>query len=521
MKGPKLRVALILLLAVAMTATLAVGCKRGTPKNTLIYAIEAELDGTDIQQVYTSNIIQTLASPAMVVLDLDNRNVVPQLASSVTLDGNNIVMEFPASLKFTNGKACTGEDIKASIERYIEISPYSSDWAELDHIDVDGQKVTCVFKGPPAYFIAVLTSDYSGIVDVATAEQLGDEAFNRKVVGVGPYKLDEWVQGSHFTFTRFDGHRDFKPFVQNEGPWSFEKVTVRIIPDALTRISELEAGNVDYVSNVPAQFVDRVAANNKLTLLKTPVAGESYLRFNMTKAPFNSYKFRQAINYAVDKEEIKTALDDTVDPVYGLLCPAQLCYSPETEAELKQELAHDQQRSKDLLAELGYSDTDGDGYLDKGGKQLKFTILVTEDVPSHALAAPVIQQQLKEVGINVELQEQGRSYIRELVDANNYDISFARWMWSDPDIWYYSFHESGSNPIWTNDEVSQILDDGRTIMDVAERTAKYAELSRAVAGELCIVSLFYDYNYSAHLKTLTGLHRSVSGETYWNDAVKK
>ncbi len=521
MKTPWLRLTAVLVLVMTLIAGLAAGCSKPDPKKTtLTYAITSDLDGTDIQQVFTSNIIQTVASPAMVVLDLENKNVVPQLAKSVKLEGNSIIMEFPANLKFANGKACTGADIKASIERYIEISPYSSDWGELDHIDVNGQTVTLVFKSPPAYFIAVLTSDYSGIVDVATAKQVGDEAFNRKVVGVGPYLLTEWVQGSHLTFKRDAAYQDFKPFVQNKGPWKFETVVVRVIPDHLTRISELEAGNVDYVAEVPLEFVDRVANNSKLTLVKSPVAGESYLRFNTAKAPFNDIRFRQAVNYAINKEEIKTALKNTVEPIYGLLCPAQLCHSAQTEAALKQALSYNQQEANDLLAEMGYKDTNGDGILEKGGKPLKLTILTTQDVASHKMSAPVIQQQLKQVGIDVELQEQGRSYVRELVNAGNFDIAFARWMWPDPDIWYYSFHSSNANPIWSTPELDAILDGGRSIMNMAERTAKYAELSEAVAGEMAIVSLFYDYNFSAHVKTLTGLHRAVSGETYFNDAAK-
>ncbi|HCC32281.1 MAG TPA: hypothetical protein DEQ28_00005 [Clostridiales bacterium] len=498
------------------------GCPRRDPQaDKLVIAVSAELDGMDIQQVYTANIVQEMISAAPVVFDLKNEQLVPNVAESISFspDGKSIIMVFPDDLKFADGDPVTGADIKAAYERYIEISPYSGDWAELERIDVDGQQVTLVFKSPPANFVASLASMYSGIVDVELARSLGDEAFNRQAVGVGPYLLTEWVPGSHTTFQRNPHWRSFKPFVRNRGPWKFETVTVRIIPDALTRLSELEAGTVDLAPIAP-EHRRRVAENEDLVLLEAPGAGQTYLRFNLHRAPFGDRRFREALAYAVNRDELNLALDDAVGPLWGLLSPAQLAFSAEAEAELRAKRPHDPERARQLLTELGYADADGDGILDKDGVPLKITLLSTVGVHAHEMAAPVLQRQFQLVGVDVAIEEQGRPYVIGRVRANDYDISLAAWSWIDPDIWYFSFHSSQPNPIWTSPEADRLLEQGRRVMDMAERTANYAELSRRVAEEVPIISLFYSYSYTAHRRTLRGLHVAVDGAIHYEDAGK-
>jgi peptide/nickel transport system substrate-binding protein len=514
-------------LAVILVFALAVGTggcpRRDLQADKLVIAMPAEFDGMDIQQIYNGHVIaieMLIAAP--VVFDLKNEQLVPNVAESISFspDGKSITMVFPDDLRFANGDPVTGADIKASHERYIEISPYSGDWAELERIDVDGQKVTLVFKSPQAHFLAALASRWSGIIHAEMARTMGNEAFNREAVGVGPYLLTEWVPGSHATFQRNPHWRSFKPFVENRGPWKFETITVRIIPDALTRLSELEAGTVDMAPIAP-EHRTRVAEDEDLVLLEAAGAGQTYLRFNLHRAPFADRRFRKALAYAVNRDELRKAMDDAVGPLWGLLSPAQLAYSAQTEAELKAARPHNPDRAKQLLAELGYRDANGDGILEKDGVPLKITLLSTVGVHAHEMAAPVLQRQFRMVGMDVAIEEQGRPYVIERVRANDYDISMHAWAWIDPDIWYFSFHSSQANPIWTSPEADQLLDRGRRLMDMAERTANYAELSRMVAEEVPIISLFYTYSYTAHRRNLRGLHIAIDGAIHFEDAYKR
>lgn len=513
---------LVGLLAAAVVVAGLSACKPGTSKDTLVFAVSAELDGTDIQQIHAANIVQTLMSPPPVVYSLDQKGLVPQIVESVSFseDGKSIVLVFPEDIKWPDGTPVTGEQYKKSVERYIDLSPYGSDWAELDRIHVDGQTVKLTFTSPPASFLAILTSPYSAIINAAKAETIKPEDFNGKCEALGPYVLTEWVKGSHYTFTRNEHWQDHKSFVTNNGPWSFAKATVRVVPSAADRLRELLAGRVDVAYDISAADKERVAGNGRLQLIAAAVPGEVYLRINHKKAPLNDLKLREALNYAIDKDQLKVALSGGAEPVYGLLTPSQIAYSQAIEDELKAARKHDQAKAKELLAGLGYADADGDGILDKNGQPLKLTILTAKEIESYKKTAPVIKSQLKAVGIDVEVREESRAAVSDRVAKQDYDLALERWIWQDPDIWYYSFHTGQTNPIWTSAQFDQILDRGRGMLDMAERTAKYGELSKGVSELLPMIPLFYEYSYTGVRKAVTGLHVAVDGAIYFNDAKK-
>lgn len=489
---------------------------------TLVTAQSIDLDTLDPQQMTTAYDPHNMMFGYPVTLGLKNDQPYPFTAKSVTAtpDGLTITFELPADMKLSNGKKVTGQDWIKCIERYKKVSPYASDFDEVKDMKADGQKVTLTFKGPNAYFWPVLASSYTALIDWEEAEKVGKEAFGLKPIGAGPYKLKEWVRGSQVVLEKNPNFTDFIPFVKNHGAFSFDNIIIRIIPDNFTRISELEAGNVDYVYDVPAEFVDRIKANSKLKLISAVRAGEAYLRLNTTKAPFNNVKFRQALNYAISRDEIKTAWKGGVEPVYTLLSPAQLCYSAETEAENKAVLKSDVAKAKSLLAELGYKDTNNDGYLEKGGQRLTVTLQATA---SHRIALTVLQAQLKAVGIEVKTQEQPGGVITQSVKDRKFDMTISTWWWTDPDIWFYGLHSTGSTgvSVWSSKETDKMLEDQRKTVDVKARTAIWSQLSKKVAQELPIIPLYHLYDYKAIRSNIEGYQVSVDGVIYWNDAVKK
>lgn len=490
-------------------------------KDTLVFAIQTDIENLDPQQAWTTNIAHTAIFGYPITMGMDGMTPTPYLVESFEAapDGMSMTLVFPADLKFSNGKPVTAEDVLASINRYIEISPYASDWDGVREVTADGQTLTIHFYEPTAYFYPVVASAYTVIVDVAVAAELGDEGFGLDPVGVGPYVLTNWQQGAELNYTRNPYFTTHSPLVTNQGPWKFENLKVRIIPDGLTLVNELESGNVDVVTAVPAEFVNRLNNNKNINMYQFPAAGQTYLRFNTDKAPFNDVRFRQAVNFAINKNDIQTAFNGHVEPVYGLLSPSQIGYSAETEATLKEKLSHDQEKAISLLAELGYTQKNSDGILVKDGQPLVINLLGPATARN---AATVIQAQLKEVGIDVRIQEQAGSYIREAVRERNFDMAFAGWSWQDGDIWYYGLHSSmGPSVVWSSPNTDRLLEEQRTLVNMDERVAKFSELSTEVAEHLPFISLYYDYNYTAIRSNVEGYIISDTGGIYWNDAYKR
>jgi len=516
----------ILLVALTLVTLLAVGltgCTGGKPatNNELVIAIPEEIESTDAQQIRWNNVVHDLLHEPFVNFDLEMKNIVPAFAESYTVapDGKQITFKFSPDAKFSNGNPITAEEIKAAMERYIAISPYGSDYEPITEIVVvDPQTIALKFDNPPAFIWPVFATSYSGTVDVAAAAEMGDEAFGRAVVANGPYYVGEWVQGSHITLLKNPNYQTFNPNLGDN--LKFDKITVRFIPEDFTRISELETGNVDIIIGVPVENVEQVKGNTKLKTYEFVQTGIDYIVLNTKVAPLDDVNVRKAVAIALNKEEMNTAyLNNTVIPKYGLISPAQLCYDEATENDLKAEFAYDAEAAKNLLAAAGWTEKNAEGFLVKGGKVLSLELMVPTDRPALKKAAPVIQSQLAQVGVKVELKEFESRYIKQAVKDKNFVTALRLNEWSDPDIMYYVY-TGGALP-WQSDEVDQMLTDARYIMDMGQRTAKYAEIQKKIMEDIPVIPLFSEYQYMASGANISGMKVAPDGKAYLNDVTKE
>jgi len=488
-------------------------------QKTLIVAVPEEITGTDIQQVNWANIVHALLFQPLVVYTLDLKGIAPDLAESfeISEDGTELTFKLPKDAKFSNGDPLTAEDIKKSVERYRKISPYAEDFAAVEDIIIkDPQTVVFKLKEPAAYLWAVLASTYGAPVNVKVAEKVGDDAFNRKAIGSGPMMIEEWVQGSHITLVKNPYYKTHIPFVQNKGPFKVDKIVVRFIPDDFTRISELEAGNVHIVIGVPVENVEELKQNSDVQLFSYLQPGIDYILVNTKKPPLDDVRVRKAIALAINREELTIALHNLVRPAYGYLSPSQVGYDEETEKELQNQYSYNLEKAKKLLAEAGWKDTDGDGILDKDGSPLSLTLLVPLDRPMEKKAAPIIQAQLKKLGIDLQLREYEYSYIRKLTQEGNFGLALRAYWWNDADILIYIFHSDAGLP-WSNPKVDELLEKARTIQDFKQRAKTYGEIQKLIAEEMPAIPLFSEYQYIATRKEVKGIVIGADGSLYLND----
>jgi len=476
-------------------------------REVLIIAIPEEIEGTDIQQVSWANEFHALLYQPLVVFD-PNMKLVPDLAVDFeVVDGKDMVFKLPPDAKFSSGNPITAEVIKESIERYKRLSPYAEDFAVVERIEViDAYTVKLVNKEPPAYLWAVLTTVYGAPVDVKVAAEIGDEEFNRRSVGSGPYKLVEWVKGSHVTMEVNPYYKTNMPFVKNKGPNPYiKKVIIRFIPEDLTRISEFLAGRVDIIRGVPAEEVKRLKENPNVVLYEVLSPGINYIMVNMKHEILKDPNVRKAIMIAINREELAKALDYTVVPWYSLMSPTMICYNESVEKWAESVYKYDPEKAKELLAASGWVDTDGDGIVDKDGKPLRLTLLVPVDRPALKKIAPLIQAQLKAIGIDLKIQEFTYSIVRERTRNWDFDLALRLFSWADPDIFIYLAHSEIGNYTYSNPLVDKILEEARTIMDMTERTKAYSRMQMIMLEDLFMIPLFVEKEYIAASKSVKGL----------------
>ncbi len=492
------------------TTTPATGTTTQSPtpsKMRLVIAIPEEPEGLDIQQITWSNEVHDLIYEPLVILD-PNMNIVPAQAVSfkVVDNGRAIIFNLPKGAKFANGDPLNATAIKESIERYRRISPYAEDFAVVDHIEILNETaVKIVCKEPPAYLWAVLVTAYGAPVDVFLAKKIGDDAFNREAVGAGPYRIEEWVQGSYILLVRNENYSTNMPFVENKGPPYIDEVMIKFIPEDLTRIMELLSGKVHVVRDVPIDMLDEVKKNPDIKLYETLTPGINYIAVNMKDPILSDINVRKAIMIAIDRNQLVETLKNTAVPWYGLLSPTVIGYDKEAEEWAEQVYAHDADKAKQLLEQAGWMDTNGDGVREKNGQELEITLMVPNDIPVLKKIAPVLQAQLQSIGFKVKLKEMENAFIRKSIRDWDFQLALQRYVWADADILIYLLHSKVANRTYTNPQVDQLLDKARTIMDPVERAKTYTQIQKLALEDLPMIPLFVTKSYTAVRKEVQGV----------------
>lgn len=485
---------------------------------TLTIGIQDEPEGLDIQQITWENYVHWLIYEPMINYSDDLSEVSPAFAEGfeASEDGLTYTLTLPEGAKFSNGDALDANAYKASLDRYLEISPYSSDYADVASIEVPDERTLVFHMSTPApYFLTPLSTTYSGVVDVAAITD--DAEFNRAPVANGPYVVENWEQGSQITFVRNENYATNNAYVENKGAFPFEKIVVRFIPDEFTRVSEVESGGVDLIFDVPTSSYAELESNDAVSLVDYEQAGVSYLYMQSDSGPFADVAVREAFARAIDRDEIKDSLDGLVVPTYGFISSAQACYSQEEEDKLAEAYGFDPERSKQLLADAGWADSDGDGILEKDGEKLSFEMLIPSDRASLKNSAPVIQQQLKNVGFDAQIVEQEAAYIKTSMEANDFTVGSRNFVWLDPDI-LYSVFTPASGYQWEDPEITEALTVARQTADTEARVQAYADFQDKLATRFKAVSLFADKYAIAAKSIITGVHVTNDGRLFLADA---
>jgi peptide/nickel transport system substrate-binding protein len=478
-------------------------------KRRLVIATTQEPAGLDIQQISWSTVVQDLIFQPFMNFN-ETMGMVPDLATNAIIEGNNITIYLPPDAKFSNGDPITAEIVRDSIERYRRLSPYGSDYEAVigyEIVDLHTLKIIC--NVPPVYIwyndIPVV---YGAVVNTNAASAVGDAAFNQNPIGSGPYKVKEWVQGSYVLLERNDFYKTNLPFVQNKGPNPYiDEVMIRFIPEDLTRISELKAGTVDIALDVPTDAVAELKTNPDITLHESITPGIHWLMINVRRPPLNDVRVRKALNYAINRNEIKTALENTVLPCYSYMSPSMLAYNASVEEYASQVYAYNVEKAKNLLAEAGWVDTDGDGIVDKDGQPLRLELLIPNDAPKFKRIGPLLQAKLANIGISIDYKEFAYSYIR--AKCREWDFDLAGWFysWFDPaGILPYRLHSTIGNFTYSNPEVDRLFDlDRSTALSPTERIALYTEIQNILLEDAPWVPLYIDISYIGVRKSVEGL----------------
>ncbi len=316
------------------------------PTGTLTIAQGADITSLDPQQTQGSAPRAMIAAmfDQLVTLDWDFK-IIPWVASSWSLV-NDRTWQFNLrrDVEFHNGEKLTAASVRWSIERFVAPETkniYASTLQPIENIDVvDDYTIRLTTKDPYPGLLEAMAS-YFYISPPETMQRMGEEYF-KNPVGSGPYKFVEWVPGDRLVQEAAKPHFSGDPKVKT--------VVWKTITEGAARLTALRTGAADIIDPVAPQDVPQISGGG-MQAIQAKAQGLMCLVMNASTPPLNDKRVRQALNYAVDKDQIiKVLLAGVGEPINGPLTFAHEGYDP----SLPPPYPFDPDKARALLAEAGH-----------------------------------------------------------------------------------------------------------------------------------------------------------------------
>jgi len=365
-------------------------------------------------------------------------------------DGKVLSMTLRDDITFSDGVPVTAKDIKFTYDliadpkvasprlSYIErmvpgerpkvIDDTHIEWHFTEAYDRDTQMAH-------ASAVSVLPEHILGKADRAT---LRGNPYDKDPLATGPFKLASYEPNTRIVLEpndKFTGPDEYKPHL--------DRVIFSIIPEYSTRLIELQNGDVDLMQGITVSDADMLREKHpQIRLVRRGWRSMDYVAWNETKPMFQDKRVRKALAMAVDIDDmISKVLTSKTGESYskraiGTVTPA-LCgvYNDQIKP-----LSYNQEQAKKLLADAGWVDRDGDGFLDKDGKKFEFTLSTNTGNRRRADTAILIQAYLEKIGVRVDIEKQESNTFFDNLRKKDYEAALSGWsagLFVDPStIWH-------------------------------------------------------------------------------------
>lgn len=445
------------------------------------------------------------------LLNLDEQlRVAPGLATHWEQpDDKTFVVHLRSGVKFHDGRTLTARDVAYTFNSLIDpafVSARRGAYSVLERVEVvDVDTARFVLKEPSGSFAIQLVLPI--IPEGAGAEM------RVKPIGTGPYKFLAYSVDDYLELAAFKDYFDGAP--KNEG------VVLKIVPDEIMRGLELKKGTVDLVINdINPDTVEQFREEGSKQIVAATGTDYAYVGLNLKDPALSDKRVRQAIGYAINRDAIvKYLRRGLAQPAVTLVPPSSWAFAADAF-----QFSHDPARARALLDEAGYRDPDGDGPLPR----LTFTLKVSTN-EFYRLQAAVIQQDLRDVGIDLDVRSYEFATLSKDVAGGNFQLTTLQWVGiSDPDMLRRVFHSKQMPPIgfnrgfYSNPEVDRLIDAATAAEDEVTRGQLYMRVQKIVAEEAPYISLWYKTNVAVAQRDLSGIRLTpLAGFTFLKDVARQ
>ncbi|RGP35194.1 peptide ABC transporter [Pseudotabrizicola alkalilacus] len=403
----------------------------------------------------------------------DSGAIVPQIATEWTyLSDNEIEFTIRDGVTFHDGTPLTAEDVAFSVKRITDpgfSSPQLSQFNSITDARVSADnKVVLVTNGAYPAVMAQLVK--LSIVPQHVVEAVGNDAFNLAPVGSGPYKFSDWSRGVSVTLA------------VNEDYWGdkgvFKEAVFRAVPDAATRMANLQAKAADLVVTINSDMAAQLDGRDDVKVLSVLTERVAYFALNAQKPPMNNPDLRLAVAHAMDKEGITEGILGGYDePVGQFMSPAHFGWVDGLESP-----GYDPDKARELVAAAGEE------------AKVPFPILTSPVYDQRVVQA--IQQMLTDAGFNASIEMTDMATWLKDMQAGPEGIpvsAFSRWSCACQDadgILFPTLHSSSGWASAGDTALEAALEAGRSTLDEEERLAEYTKAQAILNEQNYLIPLY-------------------------------
>ncbi len=356
----------------------------------------------------------------------------PRIARSWTFeDSVTIVFELDPRARWQDGRPVTARDVEFTFDLYRDPVINSNEADDLRSISAvtarDEHTVAFTFTRPyPEQFYDAtyhMRIHPAHLLDTIPRASIRSHPMTRNPIGNGPYRFRRWDANQTVELVA-----DTTFFLGRPGP---ARIVVQVVPDQNTIVTQLLAEEADFAIQIPPPSVDRVRQARHLNPVGYPSTAYFFVGFNFRDPDepsrphplFRHRYIREALSVAVDRETIAQV---TFGEFAGVPSGPTSQANPLWNLDIPT-IPYDTARTRRLLAAQGWSDSDGDGILDRGGQPLAFELILPNSSPSRRQAATIMEEQLRRIGVEMHIREMESVSHTQRSERGLFDATFFGW----------------------------------------------------------------------------------------------
>ena len=423
----------------------------------------------------------------------DSMELEPWLATGYELvDENTWVVTLRDGVTFTSGRAMDADAVKECLDHLVEVHERAEGDLKIREITADGQTLTIRTQEPVPALMNYLADPYGCIIDM----QAGITE-DGNVSGTGPYRATEVETDVGLTL------------VKNENYWNgtpkLDTIYVRTITDGDTMTMAMQTGELDAAYGLPYSSLS-LFANDPYTISSVETSRSFFAQMNYATEPLQDPNVRAAIAGAIDKEGFTQVLLEGNGSAANGPFPESFAFG---DASVTAQ-PYDPEESRRLLAASGWTDTDGDGYVDKDGETLSIRWLTYPSRQELPLLAESVQASLKEIGILVEVNCTANHL--DFIESGEWDIYASAFVCAptgDPEYFFttHCLDDSTKNRGgYHSDRLEELEEQMSGTFDPEERAVLATEMTQTILDDNAFV-------FASHLKMSIVSGEGVTGLT--------